>query len=399
MEIVLELLPPSISSAGRLSLLEEILAIGPTSRDRSQLRLKTMEPGFSWQELADLATSQGLLYPLIWSLKRTALLLPLPNRSSRSASEKHPTAVLLAAYDEYLDRRRRQRAQLNDIVKAFNSFDVEPLLLKGSCYLMFETSPWREARDMRDIDLLVRRDDVANAINALEKLGYRSDGEFFPAHHHLPLMWLEGAPCAVEIHTEAFTQATRAILPTEALWQRAIRRSNETGTFFSLPDEWQLLVGVLHHQVSEHGHSRRVMALKGLWEFAALGQELPASAWQAIADHMDSHHEGDVLGSFVAQASRLFALQPPSGFVISRKARAHAESTYRRAFWPYPVRRGLFLADQLRYGFSRETMAVRYGADASASPFRTLLRHLRFLARYYRGNLLRRLTGRGDRVS
>lgn len=395
----MELLPPSVASTSDLELLGEILAVRPTGRDQTELRLQTLAPGFSWQRLADLAASQGLIYPLIWALKRASLLLPLPNRPHQSASEKHPTAVLLAIYDEYLDRRRRRRKQLGEIVKAFNAIGVEPLLLKGSRYLMLETSPWCEARDMRDLDILVPRDDAEKAAHALERIGYRSEGGFYPTDHHLPLMWLDGAPSAVEVHTEALTFGARAILPTEAIWHRARRHSDEYGAFFILPDQWQLLIGVLHHQVSDRGHARRILALKALWEFSVLGQELSASAWQAIADHMASCRQGEVLSSFAAQASQLFAFEPPSGLIISPKARAHAASTYGRAFWPYPLRRSLFLADQLRFGFSEETMAIRYGRDASVSRLGALWRHLSFLARYHRGRVLRRLTGRGDNVS
>jgi hypothetical protein len=393
----LELLPPSVASADHLRLLGDILAVGPADRSQAELRLQAVAPGFSWQQLADLASSQGLIYPLVWALKRRSLLLPLPRRAHQPEFASHPTAVLLAAYDAHLERQRRRRDQLGAIVNAFNSVGVEPLLLKGSRYLLLDTGSWCEARDMRDLDILCRRDEAAKAAKALERIGYRSGEISFPTDHHLPLMWLEQAPSAVEVHTEALSFEAREILPTETVWQHAARRTNEYGAFLALPDPWQLLVGLLHHQVSDRGYPRRVLALKALWEFASIGQDMPAHAWQTVADHMALHGQGDVLGSFVAQASRLFALHTPPGIVVSPAAKAHAESTYRRIFWPYPLRRSLFLTDQLRFSFARETLAARYGTDPSG--IGRIRRHLSFLARSHRGGMMRRLTGRDDSIS
>lgn len=393
----MELLPPSVASADQLRLLGDILAVGPTGPSQTELRLRVMTPGFSWQQLADQAGSQGLMYPLVWALKRRSLLLPMPRRAPQPVSAKHPTAVMLAVYDEYLQRQRRRRDQLGAIVSAFNSVNVEPLLLKGSRYLLLNTSPWCEARDMRDLDLLVRPDDAAKAAKALEQIGYRSGEVSFPSDHHLPVMWLETAPSAVEVHSEALSFEAREILPTETVWQQATRHTNEYGAFLALPDEWQFLVGLLHHQVSDRGYPRRVLALKTLWEIASIGQEMPAHAWQSVAEYMALRRQGDVLGSFVAQASRLFALQPPPGIDISPEARAHAESTYRRAFWPYPVRRGLFLADQLRFSFAGTTLAMRYGTEPSR--IGRIRRHLNFLTRSHRGRMLLRLTGRDDTIA
>jgi hypothetical protein len=396
---VLELLPPSIPDATMLKLLGDILSVRSDTRGTENLRLRLVNPGFSWQELVDLAVAQGLIYPLIWALNRQTLLLPVPTKLHTSGSHEHPTAVFQTTYQQYLERRYRQREQLRGILRALNTANVKPILLKGARYLLPPTAPWSEARDMRDLDILVRKEDAQKAAQSLEQADYCFEGGYFPTDQHLPLLWLTGAPSAVEIHTEALSFSSRQILSTEELWRHAIWHSSDCGNFFTLPDEWQLLVGLLHHQVSDRGHTRRLMALKALWEFASLGHELPTARWHAINHHLASRDQSDLLGSFVAQASRLFGLEAPPDIPISRKALSHASSTYKRAFWPYPLRRICFLTDQTRFGFSRDTMAVRYGGGQTRFSLRVLGQHLKFLRQHYRGRLIRRLTGRGDKFS
>lgn len=395
----MELLPPSISNLRLLSLLGNILAVQATPEDTAKLRLAFVDREFSWQRLADFAEAQGMIFPLIWSLSKRGLLLPVPAKHRAQAHVDHPTAVLRSAYAHYLERRRKQREQLLAIISTLNAAGITPLLLKGARYLIDPKQAWREARDMRDLDILVREDDGQKALAALIRAGYRSEPDFFPVDQHFPLLMLSGFPSAVELHTEALAYAARKILPTEAVWRHAIRGPADHGEFYILSDEWHLLLGVLHHQVSDRGHARRLLALKGLWEFAALGEELPSPGWHAIAQHMAAQGQLDVLASFIAQAHRLFGLACPAEVAISSEARAHAKSTFTRASLPYSLRRGLFLADQLRFGFSRETMAVRYGSPEQAMSLSSLARHLAFLARYHRGRILGRITGRSDRLS
>ncbi|MFX6506489.1 hypothetical protein ABTG29_18700, partial [Acinetobacter baumannii] len=67
--------------------------------------------------------------------------------------------------------------------------------------------------------------------------------------------------------------------------------------------------------------------------------------------------------------------------------------------WPYPLRRTLYIADQLRFAFSPETLALRYQSRGAHSKFDMAIRHLGFLARKYRTGALDRIFGSRDRMS
>jgi hypothetical protein len=394
----LDLLPPRISNPELLGLLADILAMPARDADRTSLRRRLTERGFSWQALTDLAIGQGVLFPLTWALRRRGLLLPLPRRSRGDVTLDHPTATLEAAYRRHLARRDAQRDQLVALVAALNRAHISPLLLKGARYLLAPQGDWCEARDMRDIDLLVRRDEAAKAVAALAAAGYVAEPGFVPIDQHLPEMWRAGEPSAVELHIEALSFAGRRILATDEVWRRSGVVATEAGSFRVLPDEWHLLHGLLNHQVSDRGHARHLLALKALWEFAMLARDFPDSAWREVADHLASAGRLELLTSWLLQAARLFGLAYPGWIEMSPAARAHADRTFGHAVKPDWRRRAAFLADQLRHGFARETMAMRYGLAESEVSLGTVARHLRFLVGRYRGNMLRRLIGQGDRA-
>jgi hypothetical protein len=250
---------------------------------------------------------------------------------------------------------------------------------------------------MRDIDLLVRPYDVERTVAALQRLGYAADGEDVPTDQHLPEMRCSGRHGAIEVHTEALSFAGRKILATAEVWACASKLDD--GSCYVLPAEWHLLHGLIHHQISDRAYARRMLALKAIWEFARLGSELSDEAWRSIAAHLEARGDPDLLGSCQVLAKHLFGLDLAAGASISESARSHAEQTLRRAAAPYWLRRLPFLADQLRFGFARETLAARYGISQAQVSFKHRSRHLAFLLRRYRGAVLRRLAGRGDRLS
>jgi hypothetical protein len=387
----LESLPPRLSDPALFALVTDILSVRRSAEDNTSLRLRLIEAG-SWDALFALAEEQGVTAPLIWALMQRALLLPVPATMPGAAVQAHPTTQILSVREDILQRRDRQREQLLALIAALNAAGVVPLLLKGSRYLVAPAGAWCEARTMRDIDILVRGEDAPRAVDALTRQGYASDPQSIPIEHHLPEMWGADLPSVVEIHTGSLAYSAQNILSTEEVWRRGIRISTSHGPCLVLSPEWHLLHGLLHHQVSDRGHVRKLLPVQPLWEFANLGSALAEAEWQAIAAHMEARGAADVLGSFTVLAGELYGLQCPPAVAVSASARAHAQETLASARTPEWQRRGRFLADQFRYGFSVKTLAVRYGDKPWPQ---AVLHHLRFLLHRYRGRIAKRLFGGG----
>ena len=273
------------------------------------------------------------------------------------------------------------------------------LFLKGSRYLIAPVGPWCEARSMRDIDLLVMPNDVKPAIAALEANGYEPESDQLHGHHHLPPMRHPDEPASLEIHTEAHPFAGLKIMSTQHVWANAGTHGME-GRVLLMPLRWHAIYLLLHHQISERGHLRKMLAVKGLWEWAMLAATLSPEDWEAITVHMEATGATDVLGSWLIQSQRLFGTEIPLCATIRPQARAHAEITFRQASAAHWRRRMAFVADQLRFAFSPETLSRRYAENREEnSSLPDAARHLVYLVHHYRGRMWRRIAGRQDRAS
>ena len=147
-----------------------------------------------------------------------------------------------------------------------------------------------------------------------------------------------------------------------------------------LPPEWHLLHHLLHHQLADRGHARRLLSLKGLWEFSKLGGELTQAQWHTIIQHAAQRKFLDVLSSWAIQANLLFGLDAPNELIVRKAGRKHAEATFKQARRSYLVRQAAFISDRLRFGFSPKTLALRYPRAGSTG--RAALRHVDFILRH-----------------
>ena len=177
-------LPPTITDEDLLALLCGVLACAPAPQATNQLRLRSFQPGFSWQALVDLAGAHDVLPPLIFALRQRSLLPPVPASLGEVALSSHVTSRLAAAYAEHLDRQADLRAQLVAALAALNADDIVPVLLKGAVHLMLPQTEWHGARAMRDLDILVRAEAAERANTILSELGYRADPNPPPLDRH-----------------------------------------------------------------------------------------------------------------------------------------------------------------------------------------------------------------------
>ena len=371
--------PPTITDHDLLALLGRVLENDPTPQSTGELRLRFFQPGFSWQALVDFAVAHEVLPPLVFALNQRSLLPPVPAKLSQEAQAAHVTSRLAAAYLQHLDRQADLREQLKTATGALNNQGIVPTLLKGAVHLTRTQSTWHEARGMRDLDILVRTSEAENAYLALASLGYQPSNDPGPIDRHLPELRLPRRAGAIEIHTEALSFSARHSLATEEVFNRAQIQRFDGVELKILPPEWHLLHNLLHHQLSDRGHARRMLAIKGLWEFSRGGGEVSPAGWRSIIQHAAQREFLDVLSSWAIQATRLFGLKAPSELMSLEAGRRHADATVRQARKSYLLRQGAFVADRLRFAFVPETLAARYRLSGNTRA--AALRHMDFLLR------------------
>jgi hypothetical protein len=125
--------------------------------------------------------------------------------------------TLQGVYLQYRQANAIRGQALAELLGAFRSARIECLALKGAA-LAHLVYPEPGLRTMRDLDLLVRRDDLALARGVLEALGYKvpPDSSQAAHYHHLPSASkrMEGVLVSVEVHYKLFP-TTRYYQPVE----------------------------------------------------------------------------------------------------------------------------------------------------------------------------------------
>lgn len=147
----------------------------------------------SWNQLVLEAERQGVA-PLLYK-HVNAIDFALPDRNARRLLQS------LFLRSRYANGIRNTAG--SEILAAFQREDIAVLPVKGIalCHLAYSAT---ELRPMRDIDLLVKKVDLAKAEQILLELGYRPDDvhDITTDYYHLvPLTrTIDGLPVSIELH-------------------------------------------------------------------------------------------------------------------------------------------------------------------------------------------------------
>ena len=310
-----------------------------------------------WNVLADVAIEQGL-GPALWA-----------NFACRAAGASSPPPDvadgLRAAYRSNAARQILFRHQLRDALAALNEAGVEPAPVKGALYLLEDTFGDIGERVMVDLDLVVTPSELADAVAALEHIGYRRrDRPDFTHPHELP-MTAENKLGAVELHTRLGVPAVTAVLPTSEFLECAAPVTHD-GLRYRRPQSDHLLIHhVLHGQIQDRNHAVFGLPLRQLHTFTVAARAWSGDVdWRRVAARFETHGLAPVLSSYVDLAHRLFGLDGADIATATghRSLRLAARRTTCLASatlgWPSHVARNLsnaFAADYLRDRYDEHT--------------------------------------------
>ncbi len=114
-----------------------------------------------------------------------------------------------------------RRIVLSDVIDIFEQHNIDFALLKGAALAkLIYNPPW--LRPMRDIDILVKRDDALQAQKLLREVGFENEdygaGYLFE-HHHLPnsIRIQDNFTISLEIHHDALSGDVEASIKLDAL--------------------------------------------------------------------------------------------------------------------------------------------------------------------------------------
>jgi len=250
-------------------------------------------PPQAWNEVLELALQHGVAPLLQRALKSAGALAEIPEHvRTRLDLERHATGLL----------NLRKYGELRRIAAVLRGQDIPLIALKG-LHLADLVYPDIGLRPMSDLDILVPRAQVAQAVAAVHGLGYGFDGDFSGSldaiidtkcdlelkHHqtHLPL----------ELHWSLFEPPGRYGALVEDIWRSAVPARPGDADALVMSPEFALL-HVCAHLACHHAF---VFDLRALCDIAAIVQARPDLDWARFVDQGRRHG----LGRGVAAALRL----------------------------------------------------------------------------------------------
>jgi hypothetical protein len=185
-------------------------------------------------------------------------------------------------------------ASLRDALAALTDAGVEAMLLKGAA-LTATVYPDPAVREMLDVDVLVRAEQLDSANAALASLGYRSPpgsgeeqhsaGWMRANHHHDPALVADDGMLAIELHHHIAMKDERRFFDAADLWARS--RAHPGAPAHRLPAGEDLLLHVGFHFTrnrlgGSHIRSGSGGALSQLADLAWIVAREPLD-WDALA--------------------------------------------------------------------------------------------------------------------
>jgi len=196
----------------------------------------------AWERVFQAAAQLGVA-PLLYVRLKTPTL-----------HSSVPTAVLQSHKGDFLWSQARNMkvfARLREVFAVFRDHRIDVIALKGAA-LAELAYPQIGLRTMGDIDLLVRKDDLARVEAIMEDMGFQADEsyrakEWYHAKHHHLVPYVSGdGILKLDIHHDITTVDSCIRVPVESLWSHAQTVRISTMGCLTLSWEHMLLHLALH---------------------------------------------------------------------------------------------------------------------------------------------------------
>lgn len=230
-------MPSSGLSAHDLDIVMSWLA-QPQSRASREPEIYADTSSFHRERLSDIAERHGIL--------------------ARAESRRFPLAPDCRA--KVVEQRRtafHARTTRSKVVRRFNEYGITPILVKGAALV-----PWtyrdRDERTMGDVDLVVQRDQLPTAFDAIRSLGGRRPLGALPAWHvalwHFNVAWVstDRSFLPVEIHWRLHSEAFEGAQDPPGFRERATRVEFDHVAAL-MPDPADLWIHIATHFASHLG--------------------------------------------------------------------------------------------------------------------------------------------------
>jgi hypothetical protein len=290
------------------------------------------------------------LAPALWVALRDGPTLPTD-----------VAARLRRAHRSNVGRSLLLRRQLTEVVRALGAHGVDTLALKGAAYLAADVFA-AGAREMSDLDLVIRPADLEAADQALRGARYSFVPHPYGLVHHDRVYVAPDEVAPVEIHTAIGAPEVAAALPSLDVWARS-QPIELGGTAVRVPSVEDALVhNVLHAQVQDRDFAYLGVPLRQLHTFVLAARAwAPRADWEAVERRLQAAGHLRHWAGHAHLARTIFGGDGLPAVDAAPAIRAHTRACLLSFALAWPTD----AARNLGYALDREYLEVRYGTISS----------------------------------
>ena len=267
----------------------------------------------------------------------------LPALYGRLEAPAEVSDFLEAVHELNRERNQQLLDEIEQHACLLNQAGIEPVLLKGSAYLVSGAYGASE-RLLRDIDLLIDLTQSQKAFELIQASGYEPyipNPAALVMHHHPALARVHRVP--VEIHYRLGLGLCGTFLPASEIIASSSRVTLGQAVVRIPAPEHQVIHLILHSQVHHGPHGRIWPSLRAMHDLVLLSRHYRLD-WESIRARFRAHRKEFLLNLHLLQVEKAMRVAPP--FAISANG---PRWWYRQALWTEPRLRYIDPA----YTFSR----------------------------------------------
>ena len=333
------------------------------TKDIARVKDQIARSEVSWERVIHRANTH-LIISAVW--------VGLCEKKLDSKLENEVRNYLQKLHTLNLRRNQGLKRQAIEAVDVLNKIGIVPMLIKGAVQLFQPVHKDFGARMMTDLDILVPKSRIDEAIKALTQIGYQiyyDPNIDWEAHYHAPPMGRQGEYGCIELHHGAYGKYANQVLSTAEIWARA-EECDTTGIRFKVPNPtYAVLLGLLHSQFT-HGYPQRLMLdYKGLHDMVAMVGHLNRDVdWDQIQNRLAKHGLNSVLRTHLWMAHRMFNLPVQNDIRPSAYTRLYHGLFIAKIRWD--------IVDRCfeKYFISLKNLRKHFGPLKQLLPFRSVFR-------------------------
>jgi hypothetical protein len=253
-----------------------------------------------------------------------------------------------------------------EIAQVFNSIGIEPVLLKGSAYLVSGVYTDCGSRYLCDLDLLVPADRLDEAAGTLLTRGYQPDTSDAMARfrHHYPQLQRLGHSAPVEIHHSIGGGVVARMLTGDEIL-RDSRVVEWRGARVRVPSPEHLATHLIVHSQIHHGYRERIWPpMRAMYDLVRLNEFFGRRLdWGALRARFQAHGYEATLALHLLQVRDSLGMKLP--FAIKLGWSGQVRWWRRRALNRWP---GLRWLDPVYLVMASLSRRMRLLKSAAGSP-------------------------------